>query len=127
MVASIYNHFSGPLPFPTQRKDTGEQVLIGNGNTGERPYVGRGEVGDGYGMPSSHTQAAAFLVAWGIGYAMTLDRRKQQSAQTRSSARRKVSASRTRYISRVEHIQSWRTGVYLLGLVLWSSLVAYSR
>ncbi|KAL0252920.1 hypothetical protein I308_102313 [Cryptococcus tetragattii IND107] len=34
---------------------------------GERPYIGHSEVGAGYGMPSSHSQAAGFLVAWGIG------------------------------------------------------------
>lgn len=95
------------------------------GQQGERPYVGFGEVGDGYGMPSSHSQAAAFLVAWGVGYAMTLDRRKTQmtpGAQSKTS-----SASPAHGTVTLDAIRTWRIRIYLFGLVLWSILVAYSR
>ena len=106
----------------------GQEALL-TSDTGERPYVGYGELGEGYGMPSSHTQAAAFLVAWGVGYAMTLDRRRETdgwrglvapspTAQSARDKKRKETA---------EMIQRWRTRIYLFGLVLWSSLVAYSR
>ena len=78
----------------------------------ERPYLGMGEVGVGYGMPSSHAQAAAFLVAWGIGYAGTLSRRSVRGEMC------SVEVGRVRW---------WRTRVYVFGLVLWSALVAYSR
>lgn len=82
---------------------------------GERPYMGFGEVGDGYGMPSSHSQAAAFLLAWGIGYWLTLDRR---NPVTRTRAVNDVGA---------QLIGKFRRSVYLSGLLVWSSLVAYSR
>jgi dolichyldiphosphatase len=80
---------------------------------GERPYVGYGEVGDGYGMPSSHSQAAGFLVAWGIGFWLTLDRRRANVTQKRSEAARMVGQV--------------RRSIYLFGLVAWSLSVAYSR
>lgn len=82
---------------------------------GERPYIGFGEVGDGYGMPSSHSQAAAFLVAWGIGYWLTLGRR---SLACHTHA---VNDARAKTIAKI------RRCVYLFGLVSWSLSVAYSR
>ena len=82
---------------------------------GERPYMGYGEVGDGYGMPSSHSQAAGFLVAWGLGYWLTLSER---SPISRTHAVNHARAQLARQI---------RRGVYLSGLVTWSVLVAYSR
>lgn len=82
---------------------------------GERPYMGQGEVGDGYGMPSSHSQAAGFLVAWGIGYWLTLPRR---DAIVRTHA---INDARAKLAGKV------RRAVYLVGLVAWSLLVAYSR
>jgi dolichyldiphosphatase len=78
----------------------------------DRPWKGHGEVGEGYGMPSSHTQAAAFLVAWSIGYALTSERRYSQG--------NKVSG-------RLALVRSVRKGVWVFGVVLWSLLVAYSR
>ncbi|ORY28594.1 hypothetical protein BCR39DRAFT_448415, partial [Naematelia encephala] len=81
---------------------------------GHRPYRGFGEVGDGWGMPSSHSQAAGFLVAWGIGYALTDSRRymlRENEAQAEV----------------VRRIRAWRKRIYIFGLVLWSVLVAYSR
>lgn len=69
-----------------------------------RPFPELKDVGHGYGMPSSHTQAAAFLLAWGIGYA-TSDWR--YATTTRIGRFRKV--------------------VYLVVLAAWSFTVAYSR
>jgi dolichyldiphosphatase len=80
---------------------------------GERPYFGYGEVGDGYGMPSSHSQAAGFLVAWGIGYWLTLDRR--------------ANLQRSKGSEGVKVVGQVRRCIYLIGLVIWSLLVAYSR
>ncbi|KAK8865659.1 hypothetical protein IAR55_000804 [Kwoniella newhampshirensis] len=80
---------------------------------GERPYLGWGEVGTGYGMPSSHSQAAGFLVAWGIGYAFTLAKR---------SAGRESAVEKKREI-----VRNWRNGIYVLGLLVWSLGVSYSR
>ncbi|WVQ85587.1 hypothetical protein IAT38_007753 [Cryptococcus sp. DSM 104549] len=77
---------------------------------GERPYLGHGEVGTGYGMPSSHAQAAGFLVAWGVGYALTLSKR---------GAREGGAA--------IEVVRRWRVRVYVLGLLVWSLGVSYSR
>lgn len=82
---------------------------------GERPYLGYGEVGDGYGMPSSHSQAAGFLVAWGVGYWLTLARRRMSGP------------SRINGDSKARTIGQIRRGIYLLGLITWSILVAYSR
>ena len=76
----------------------------------ERPFPGYGEVGRGYGMPSSHSQAAGFLVAWGVGYAMTSSRRYGVESD-----------------EALKLVRKWRLRVYVFGLVLWSSLVAYSR
>jgi dolichyldiphosphatase len=81
---------------------------------GERPYLGNGEVGEGYGMPSSHSQAAGFLVAWGIGYWLTLERR-------RTNIQRSKGSEGVRMVGQV------RRSVYLFGLVSWSLSVAYSR
>ena len=78
----------------------------------ERPFPGYGEVGRGYGMPSSHAQAAGFLMAWGIGYVVTSDKRCIVSS---------IKGSRS------EVIKWWRTRVYVFGLMLWSCLVSYSR
>lgn len=79
---------------------------------GERPYkgMGLGEVGDGYGMPSSHSQAAGFVCAWGVGYALA------------SQARRRAQGLKSE--SRIGVI---RRAVYVVGLIAWSALVAYSR
>jgi dolichyldiphosphatase len=82
---------------------------------GERPYLGYGEVGDGYGMPSSHSQAAGFLVAWGVGYWLTLGQR------------RLAGPHRARGQEKAELVGRVRRSIYLLGLVTWSLLVAYSR
>lgn len=79
----------------------------------ERPYIGYGEVGRGYGMPSSHAQAAGFLGAWGLGYALTIGRRYTGSGTERNE--------------RLEVVRTWRARVYLFGLILWSALVSYSR
>jgi len=81
---------------------------------GERPYVGHGEVGEGYGMPSSHSQAAGFLVAWGIGYWLTLDRRRANLQRPKGNEGGEV-------------VGQVRRGIYLFGLVTWSLSVAYSR
>jgi dolichyldiphosphatase len=79
---------------------------------GERPYKDiLGEVGEGYGMPSSHSQAAGFLVAWGVGYWLAQGKREERSGS-------RVQASVVRSAVR---------GVYVFGLVLWSLMVAYSR
>jgi len=82
---------------------------------GERPYVGFGEVGDGYGMPSSHSQAAGFLVAWGVGYWLTASRRRANHWN------RSAKDERAKLLGKI------RRGVYLLGLIAWSLSVAYSR
>ncbi|WVR05638.1 hypothetical protein IAU60_002660 [Kwoniella sp. DSM 27419] len=82
---------------------------------GDRPHIGHKEVGTGYGMPSSHAQAAGFLVAWGAGYAMTLSRRRTSSSSGVAGA------------ARAQLIQRVRNGIYLLGLVVWSIGVSYSR
>jgi len=81
---------------------------------GERPYVGYGEVGEGYGMPSSHSQAAGFLVAWGIGYWLTLDRRRANIQRSKGNEGGKF-------------VEQARRGIFLIGLVTWSLSVAYSR
>jgi dolichyldiphosphatase len=82
---------------------------------GERPYVGYGEVGRGYGMPSSHSQAAGFLVAWGVGYWLTL-------GQRRTGTLTRVKGNET-----VKTVGQIRRSIYLTGLIVWSILVAYSR
>ncbi|WWD18158.1 hypothetical protein CI109_102607 [Kwoniella shandongensis] len=81
---------------------------------GERPYIGWGEVGTGYGMPSSHSQAAGFLVAWGTGYALTL-------------AKRGVRRNGGIVEMKKDVVRRWRNGIYVLGLVIWSLGVSYSR
>lgn len=82
---------------------------------GERPYLGYGEVGDGYGMPSSHSQAAGFLVAWGVGYWLTRGQRRL------AGPRRARGQEMAKMVGRV------RRSIYLIGLITWSILVAYSR
>jgi dolichyldiphosphatase len=82
---------------------------------GERPCIGYGEVGDGYGMPSSHSQAAGFLVAWGVGYWLTLRQR------------RLAGSHRAREQEKAKMVGRVRRSVYILGLITWSLLVAYSR
>ena len=86
----------------------------------QRPYVGLGEVGDGYGMPSSHSQAAAFLVAWGFGYAMTMTHRYPDNHHTNRTRQSPLNPARL-IVRRV------RISIYLFGLALWSILTAYSR
>ena len=86
-----------------------------------RPYVGHGEIGHGYGMPSSHSQAAGFLLAWGAGYYLTLEQKRDSTRVTPSSN------GSTKTDVRVESVRRIRSGVYLFGLGLWSVLVAYSR
>jgi dolichyldiphosphatase len=81
---------------------------------GDRPYVGLGGVGDGYGMPSSHAQAAGFLLSWGVGYILTVDRRRAADGRSTDCAETKV-------------VRRIRVGIYMFGLVLWSLLTAYSR
>lgn len=93
-----------------QLADEGFNLVLKRVWKAERPWVGYGEVGRGYGMPSSHSQAAGFLVAWGVGYALTMLRRYAGSMD-----------------GRLEVMRRWRTRVYVFGLVLWSLLVAYSR
>ena len=78
----------------------------------ERPFPGYGEVGRGYGMPSSHAQASGFLVAWGVSYVITGKRRCIVSSPEKGI---------------LEAIRWWRTRVYVFGLLLWSWLVSYSR
>jgi dolichyldiphosphatase len=87
---------------------------------GKRPYadMGMGEVGEGWGMPSSHSQAAGFLVAWGLGYALTMDKRRERAG----TAEEKVKKGK-----RLEVLRKVRVGVYIFGLGLWSVLTAYSR
>jgi len=75
-----------------------------------RPFPHKAHVGDGYGMPSSHAQAAAFVLAWGIGYAVSLEARYGGRSSGRVAAIRVV-----------------RHGIYLFGLAAWSGAVAYSR
>ncbi|WVF70837.1 hypothetical protein IAT40_005631 [Kwoniella sp. CBS 6097] len=84
---------------------------------GDRPYIGHGEVGTGYGMPSSHSQAAGFLVAWGVGYALTLAKRG-------SSGRAGAGAGAG---ARLQVVRKGRNGIYLFGLLVWSFGVSYSR
>lgn len=76
-----------------------------------RPFPDRPHVGDGYGMPSSHAQAGAFLFAWGVGYALSLDKRYPAAAVSDG----------------IKMVRRVRTGVYLFGLLAWSLCVAYSR
>ena len=81
---------------------------------GERPYKDiLGEVGEGYGMPSSHSQAAGFLLAWGVGYWMTRDMRAWSTGLN--------SSGDGTIVKRIVR------AIYLFGLSLWSVLVAYSR
>lgn len=89
---------------------------------GDRPYKGLlelGDIGEGYGMPSSHAQAAGFLVAWGIGY--TLGQKKRQEKETIYSGPTTSSHGGS------DRVRRFRTSIYLFGLILWSLLVAYSR
>ncbi|WWC96698.1 hypothetical protein V866_003570 [Kwoniella sp. B9012] len=79
---------------------------------GDRPYMGHGEVGTGYGMPSSHSQAAGFLVAWGVGYSWTLASRGQREGSGNG---------------RLGVVRRVRNGIYILGLIIWSMGVSYSR
>ncbi|WRT65926.1 uncharacterized protein IL334_002877 [Kwoniella shivajii] len=79
---------------------------------GDRPYIGHGEVGTGYGMPSSHSQAAGFLVAWGIGYSLTLAKRGVASKHSEG---------------RLVLVRKARNGIYVFGLIVWSIGVSYSR
>ena len=85
---------------------------------GKRPYadMGMGEVGEGWGMPSSHSQAAGFLVAWGVGYALTMDKRREKEGTVR-----------VKQGDGVDVLRKVRMGVYVFGLGLWSVLTAYSR
>lgn len=76
-----------------------------------RPYPDHPHIGDGYGMPSSHAQAGAFVLAWGIGYALSQPAR--YPARTVSK--------------RAETMHRVRTGIYVFGLAAWSLTVAYSR
>lgn len=76
-----------------------------------RPYPHLPDVGSGYGMPSSHAQAGAFVLAWGIGYALSQGQRyppRRESEQAKA-------------------MHAVRTGIYLFGLAAWSVAVAYSR
>jgi dolichyldiphosphatase len=77
-----------------------------------RPFPHIPHVGDGYGMPSSHAQAGAFVFAWGLGYACSLEARYGAGAG-RQGARGVV--------------RRVRAGIYLFGLLAWSGAVAYSR
>ncbi|GMK56615.1 hypothetical protein CspeluHIS016_0304550 [Cutaneotrichosporon spelunceum] len=75
-----------------------------------RPYPHLPHVGTGYGMPSSHAQAGAFVFAWGVGYALSQKERYP-----------------VRKAGRAERMHTIRTGIYLFGLASWSLAVAYSR
>jgi dolichyldiphosphatase len=77
-----------------------------------RPFPNRPHVGHGFGMPSSHTQTAAFVLAWGVGYALSLEARYSAT---------------TAVTQRVKLVRRVRTGIYLFGLAAWSLTVAYSR
>jgi dolichyldiphosphatase len=93
---------------------------------GDRPYkglLGLGDVGEGYGMPSSHAQAAGFLLAWGVGYALDIEiRRKRESRPFRQTS------VDTKPIDQgIQTIRTVRKAIILFGLGLWSVLVAYSR
>lgn len=72
-----------------------------------RPFPHLPHIGHGYGMPSSHAQAGAFLFAWGVAYAL--------------SPARYPNTTGTQMIRKI------RTGIYLFGLFSWSAAVAYSR
>lgn len=93
-------------------------ILIKRAVKQDRPFRGvdgwPAEVGEGYGWPSSHSQQAGFLFAWGVGYALTLAKRAEVAAVRRASPA-------------VERVRSVRRAVYVFGLGLWSVLVAYSR
>lgn len=78
---------------------------------GDRPYKGVEYVGEGWGMPSSHSQAAGFLFVWGVGYALTIAKRGETNGRGDT----------------LKMIRTVRNGIYLFGLGLWSILVAYSR
>ncbi|OCF33241.1 dolichyldiphosphatase [Kwoniella heveanensis CBS 569] len=89
---------------------------------GDRPYIGYGEVGTGYGMPSSHSQAAGFLLAWGMGYTITLAKRTRPPTGAGAGARAEPGANGLLGI-----VRSVRNGIYLFGLLVWSLGVSYSR
>lgn len=76
-----------------------------------RPFPHLPHVGHGYGMPSSHAQAASFVLAWGLGYWLSIEQRYDN----------KPTDARARLVRKV------RSGVYLLGLFVWSLFVAASR
>lgn len=76
-----------------------------------RPFPHLPHVGHGYGMPSSHTQAASFVLAWGIGYWLSIEARYDNMPTD----------ARTRTVRKV------RTGTYVFGLFAWSIAVAASR
>lgn len=93
---------------------------------GDRPYkgiLGLGDVGEGYGMPSSHAQAAGFLLAWGVGYALDIETRRAREG--RHGGQTSVEARSTQ--QGIQIIRNIRMAVILFGLGLWSVLVAYSR
>ncbi len=64
-------------------------------------------------MPSSHAQAAGFLVAWGVGYVL--------------SSTRRYGIGEGKVEGQLEVVRTWRTRIYVFGLMLWSVLVSYSR
>lgn len=78
-----------------------------------RPFPHKLHVGDGYGMPSSHAQAGAFVLAWGVGYALSLEERYERESGVMDR--------------RVALVRRVRRGIYVFGLAAWSSAVAYSR
>ncbi|TXT10946.1 hypothetical protein VHUM_01697 [Vanrija humicola] len=76
-----------------------------------RPFPDILHVGDGYGMPSSHSQAGAFVAAWAVGYALSLRSRYTRAAGS----------------PRIALVRKVRTGIYVFGVFAWSAAVAYSR
>ncbi|KAL7423688.1 hypothetical protein Q5752_001270 [Cryptotrichosporon argae] len=79
-----------------------------------RPDASLGAGAVGYGMPSSHSQAAGFLCAWGAGFYLTRRRRRTSAG----SGGPKAQAERVRQVI---------DAIYMIGLAAWSVLVAYSR
>ncbi|WVN85554.1 uncharacterized protein L203_100702 [Cryptococcus depauperatus CBS 7841] len=75
---------------------------------GKRPFIDHAELGAGYGMPSSHAQAAGFLAAWGLAYSIL---------HNAGNGRRLPATT----------IRRWRNGLYIFALLTWSVGVSYSR
>lgn len=93
---------------------------------GDRPYKGHVDVGSGYGMPSSHAQAAGYVLAWSVGYFVTRGGRYGGLVEDRVGGR-KGRTGRVIQMEGVGKVRWWRDRIWLGGVALWSILVSYSR